>query len=273
MLKKCLLVLLLGFVAGCGRTPMLDQDGGYELTYKAPPEAEHDSATMVRALDDRLRSFRVRNAIVRSEEGGKYVIELPGADEAKLDQVQKIVGSSGHLNLQIVAERGQHDAQIEAAQAVDNSVAEADDKTWRWVHLDADKVKPEPSLVLRSLPDGSQEVLVVTSENDISGSDLKSASMGRDSGLRPCLLAELRGGGTSRMRALTAANLKRKLGIIFDDKLIAAPVVQSEISDRLELTGDFTEDEVQFMIGLLKSGTLPAPLVEDADFVKKVEPR
>jgi preprotein translocase subunit SecD len=273
MLKNCLLVFLLGLVAGCSRTPTLDQDGGYALTYKAPPEAEHESAAMVRALDDRLRSFRIRNASVRSEEGGKYIIELPGADEAKLAQVQKIVGSAGHLSLQIVAERGQHDAQIEAAQAADNSVAEADDKSWRWVGLQADKVKPEPSLVLRSLADGSQEVLLVASEYDIAGGDLKSASMGRDSGLRPCLDGQLNAEAAARMLQLTSKNLQRKLGIVFDNKLISAPVVQSPIEGRFQVTGDFTQEEVEFMVGLLKSGTLPAPLVEDADFVKKVEPR
>lgn len=272
MFKRLLLALIV-VVGGCGRKPTLDQDGGYVLTYRAPAEAKHETAAMVAALKDRLRSFRIQDVSVHSEADGKYAIELPGADEAKLAQVQKIVGSSGHLSLQIVAERGQHDAQIKAAQAVDNSVVEAEDKSWRWVHLQADKLKPERSFVLRSLPDGSHQVLVVASENDISGSDLKSASMGRDSLLRPCLEAELSAYGASRMQAISGKNLKRKLGIIFDGKLIAAPVIQSDIGSRLQVTGDFTEEEVEFMIGLLKAGTLPAPLVEDADFVKKVGPR
>jgi preprotein translocase subunit SecD len=271
MVKKCVLFAVL--LGGCGRTPSLEQDGGYEVTYSAPAEAKDESAAMVAALKGRLRSFGIRGANVRSEEGGKYVIELPGADESELAEVQKIVGSAGHLGLQIVAERGVHDAQIEAAQAADGATDEAADRSWRWVHLDADKVKPEPSLVLRSLPDGSQEVLVVGGANDVSGSDLRSANLGRDSSQQPCLEAELGPEGAAKMHALTRENLKRKLGIVFDDKLVAAPVVQSEIGARLQLTGNFTEEEVQFMVDLLKGGTLPAPLVEDADSVKKVEPR
>jgi len=268
-----LALICLGFCGcnGCGGSPTLARNGGYVLTYRAPENAKHDRAAMVAALESRLRGFDIHPANVRGGGRGEYLIELPGADDARLAEVRRIIGSTGSLEIQIVAERGVHDTQIEAAETVENS-AEATDQPCRWVRLDP-TFDPDPELVTRPRDDGGQDVLVVTSENDISGDDLTSASMGRDSTLRPCLLGTLSSEAAFRMRKLSGDNIDRKLGIVFDGTLLTAPVVRSQVDERFEITGDFTEEQTQLMVGVLKAGSLPAPLVEVPDSVKKVEPQ
>ena len=107
------------------------------------------------------------------------------------------------------------------------------------------------------------EVLLRTPDSehvDVKGEDLAFA--------QPSLTAEsgweidfvMKPQGIGKMGALTGQNLappERSLAIVFDNELISAPVIQSQITDRGRITGDFTEQEVRFMSELLKSGSMP----------------
>ena len=52
----------------------------------------------------------------------------------------------------------------------------------------------------------------------------------------------------------------RQLAIILDDTLVSAPVIQSEIGARGQITGQFTAAEAQELANNLNAGALPAPL-------------
>ncbi|MCQ2389473.1 MAG: hypothetical protein MJ138_07150, partial [Kiritimatiellae bacterium] len=52
----------------------------------------------------------------------------------------------------------------------------------------------------------------------------------------------------------------RQLAIILDDVLVSAPVIQSEIGARGQITGSFTAAEAQRLANDLNAGALPAPL-------------
>ncbi|HUE74108.1 MAG TPA: protein translocase subunit SecD [Pirellulaceae bacterium] len=107
------------------------------------------------------------------------------------------------------------------------------------------------------------EVLLRTPDSehvDVKGEDLAFA--------QPSLTAEsgweieftMKPQGVGKMGALTGQNLappERSLAIVFDNELISAPVIQSQITDRGRITGDFDEQEVRFMSELLKSGSMP----------------
>ncbi|MCU0877351.1 MAG: protein translocase subunit SecD, partial [Pirellulaceae bacterium] len=104
-------------------------------------------------------------------------------------------------------------------------------------------------------------LMVFDAEYDIRGDqDLGPTTPGRDSNLSPCIFFSMRGEGIYKMSNLTGQNLERKLAIIFDNELKSAPVIRAKISERGEITGEFTEDEVNFMVEILKSGSLPVVL-------------
>jgi len=72
-----------------------------------------------------------------------------------------------------------------------------------------------------------------------------------------------------RFQLLTRSNLPdinssppyfRHLGIILDEQLIAFPRLMTTIGDSGRITGSFTQDEVDFLVGILRAGTLPVPL-------------
>ena len=103
-------------------------------------------------------------------------------------------------------------------------------------------------------------LMVVDPENDVRGSDLASSSKGHDERLNPDIEFTMRGEGVVKMSTLTSENIERNLGIVFDNELISAPVIQSRIAERGRITGQFTEKEVDFMVELLRSGSMPVVL-------------
>jgi SecD/SecF fusion protein len=115
-----------------------------------------------------------------------------------------------------------------------------------------------------------KEIDVLMAVNDgfnVTGSDLGMVSSSWDETARPCVNFNMRGQGVGLMGGLTGSNLPardrefyRRLGIMLDGALLSAPRVMSTISDRGRITGSFTKDEVDFLVGILQAGSLPAAL-------------
>jgi len=84
--------------------------------------------------------------------------------------------------------------------------------------------------------------------------------------------------GGQRFGALTGDNLPnqadgfaRHLGIILDGYLKSAPAIQSTIFRHVEITGDFTQEQVQDLVDLLNAGSLPAAIRKVEERVVEVE--
>jgi SecD/SecF fusion protein len=71
-----------------------------------------------------------------------------------------------------------------------------------------------------------------------------------------------KGEGSQRMGALTGNNINRQLAIILDDTLLSHANIKDRITERGQITGKFTQAEVEFVVRILKAGSLPATLQE-----------
>lgn len=101
-------------------------------------------------------------------------------------------------------------------------------------------------------------LLKYDSEFDMRGDDLSNSTAGHDpSTFGPAILFTMTTDGSYKMGYLTQNNLKRKLAIVFDNTLLSAPVIQSKIDTNGQITGKFTQAEVDFIVGILKSGSMP----------------
>jgi SecD/SecF fusion protein len=73
--------------------------------------------------------------------------------------------------------------------------------------------------------------------------------------------------GARKWKNITAANIGKRVGILLDNKVYSAPVVNGEIPNgRSSITGNFTLEEGQDLANVLKAGKLPTPtrIVEEA---------
>ena len=105
-------------------------------------------------------------------------------------------------------------------------------------------------------------VLVRTPEpgQDVSGKDLQNVYRAPGSRGEPAVGFTLKGTGANKFFDLTSRNVKQRLSIILDGQVKSAPVLNSAISDSGQITGDFSQAELDDLIRLLRAGALPATL-------------
>ena len=78
---------------------------------------------------------------------------------------------------------------------------------------------------------------------------------------QPAVTLTLRRDAVARMSALTAANVGRALAIVLDDQVTSAPVIEQVINTpAVRITGSFSQLEVNALVIVLRSGSLPRPL-------------
>lgn len=99
---------------------------------------------------------------------------------------------------------------------------------------------------------------------EVGGDDLSSAAAEFDkSGY--VVSFRLNGLGARKMLRMTVANkpdgsFHRRMAIIMDGRVLSAPQLNSPISTNGQITGNFTKDEVEFLVTILRAGRLPAAL-------------
>lgn len=102
---------------------------------------------------------------------------------------------------------------------------------------------------------------------DVTGEHLGVVSRSYDEVANPCVHFNMNGTGAGLMGGLTGDNLPDAqrgfyslLGIMLDGELLSAPRVMSTITDAGRITGSFTQEEVDFLVGILQAGSLPSAL-------------
>lgn len=84
---------------------------------------------------------------------------------------------------------------------------------------------------------------------------------------KPNVDMQMNAEGARKWKAMTGANIGRRIAIILDNFVYSAPNVQSEISGgRSSISGNFSIEEAQDLANILKAGKLPAPtnIIEEA---------
>lgn len=105
----------------------------------------------------------------------------------------------------------------------------------------------------------------------IDGSYLVSAVASPGADLRPAVHFTFNNEGGRLFREITRKNIpsgsgseetmiRRHLAIILDGQVMSAPTINSEISTQGQISGSFTQKEVDNLVNILRAGRLPATL-------------
>jgi preprotein translocase subunit SecD len=160
-------------------------------------------------------------------------INASGTAEANVQQVglDRVLVEIPGVNPEIVKRRLLKTAKLE----------------FKEINIKADKDAPEDEKWLAT---------------EITGADLKRAQASTDQLNNGLILFELKSEGAEKFAALTGrlAQDKLPLGIFLDDKLLSSPVVQSQISESGQITGNFTPEEARDLAVQLNAGALPVPV-------------
>jgi SecD/SecF fusion protein len=266
-----------------GRKPVGD---ALELDFEvAGSAAPIDMDKLVAAVSRRVNPGGQKEVTVRRYGLDQLEVIVPEVDQSEVDLIKRVVSSAGVLEFRITAnpEDPRHKQVIEiGTRSPGTTVSEGGRQIGRWVQLDTAKINPaeDRGLVTRAMPDGRTEVLVVLDRFDVTGGFLSRASSSYDSNLQPCVNFSFNSSGAALFGALTGQNqpdpanrLTSRLGILLDDTLLSAPTLRSTISGDGQITGSFKQSDVDFLVGVLNAGSLPAALVSEPISEQKISPQ
>jgi preprotein translocase subunit SecD len=94
----------------------------------------------------------------------------------------------------------------------------------------------------------------------VSGRDLRNARPTIDENNQPAVSFTLNNEGGRRFGEVTSQNIGRQLAIVLDGRVQSAPRIEGRITTEGRITGSFTQEEVQNLSLILRSGALPASL-------------
>ena len=254
----------------------------FEVAGRAAPI---DMDKLVAAVSRRVNPGGQKEVTVRRYGLDQLEVIVPEVDQSEVDLIKRVVSSAGVLEFRITAnpEDPRHKQVIElGTRSPGTTVSEGGRQIGRWVQLDTTKINPaeDRGLVTRTMPDGRVEVLVVLDRFDVTGGFLSRASSSYDSSLQPCVNFSFNSSGAALFGALTGQNqpdpanrLTSRLGILLDDTLLSAPTLRSTISGDGQITGSFKQSDVDFLVGVLNAGSLPAALVSEPISEQKISPQ
>ena len=117
-----------------------------------------------------------------------------------------------------------------------------------------------PGVSSASDTSGATVYYLVRKAAAVTGRDLRSARPSLDENNRPAVAFTLNSDGAAKFGKVTGENVGRELAIILDGRVQSAPRIDSRISGEGRISGSFTQEEVQSLSLILRSGSLPATL-------------
>jgi SecD/SecF fusion protein len=284
-LSAGLVVTALGWPPRMG----IDLKGGVILVYEIDADKQPDGGVsmdkLVAAVSRRVNPGGQKEVTVRQYGLNQLEVIVPEVDQAEVEFIKRIVSSAGVLEFRIVAnpQDPRHKDLIEKATSSSGSlVASGERSVGRWIELDTQKINPagDTTLVIRETGDGTPEVLVALDRFDVTGDFLSRASGGYDQNLQPCVNFSFNSQGAALFGTLTSQNLPdpanrllSRLGIVLDGVLLSAPTIRSTISSDGQITGSFKQADVEFLVGVLNAGSLPAALYSEPISEQKISPQ
>ncbi len=182
----------------------------------------------IEVLRNRIDKLGVAQPVVTRLGKERILIELPGFLD--IERAKRIIGSTASLELRLV---------------IDSSFSKED--------LERRLTKDTEILPSR----GGNEWFLVDRIPVIKGADLKTAYTSQDEFGRPAVGFELTSEAADRFGDFTSRNIGKRLAIVLEGEVVSAPVIQSRISDRGQITGNFTPQEVRDLALILRTGSLP----------------
>ncbi|HEX2255067.1 MAG TPA: protein translocase subunit SecD [Thermoanaerobaculia bacterium] len=201
-------------------------------------------------ITNRVDAYGVAEPVIQQlGDSNRIVVQLPGVDDP--ERIRELIKNTAFLEFRrteyppgggSVATREEIVDHYNGAVPEDVEILESD-------QLDAEGRKI-----------GTQYVAVGRA-SVVTGRDLKNARPDVGQFGESVVGFSLTPEAGQRFGDFTGANVGRGLAIVLDDKVVSAPVIEDRIGDRGIIRGNFTQQEVEDLSLVLRSGALPAGIV------------
>ncbi|MEQ1759863.1 MAG: protein translocase subunit SecD [Vicinamibacterales bacterium] len=221
-------------------------NGSYTFTMKpnvASTLREESVEQARQTIERRVNELGVAEPSIsrQGDAGDQIQVQLPGVSD--VTRAKGVIQSTGLLELKIV-ENGPFGTREE--MLVNGQV-------------------PEGMEVLPGVSDtqgaaGTTVYYLVRRAAAVRGTDLRIARPSMDENNQPAVSFTLTPDGSRKFATVTEQNIGRFLAIIVDGRVQSAPRIESRITTDGRISGSFTQEEVQNLALILRSGALPASM-------------
>ena len=198
---------------------------------------EITKATMTQAIEivrRRIDETGTNEPSIQQQGADRIIVQLPGLDDPS--RIKKLLGKTAKLNFQLVHP----------------SIASDDIKRGS---------NAPPGYIILEEDKNPSRLYMVNKRVMVSGEMLKDASPTFDRNNSPSVSFQLSPLGGKKFGRVTGQNIGKPFAIVLDNKVVSAPVIQSQIFSSGQITGSFSVQETNDLALVLRSGALPAPMI------------
>ena len=241
---------------------------------------------IIQVIRRRVDAMGTNEPVIQGMKDHRLLVQLPGVDEEVRKAAKASLQSAAFLefrlthpkNDQLVAKLLSKDVAPEGYKKSGNGYARAEN----WAEVSKAKgyaarlaafETPDARyrFMLEDNGDGTYSPNFVARKTELTGESLISAAVQRDPTSGQLSIGFTLNAEGGRIFSTLTRNYKahgpknptdrgRQLAIILDETLISAPVINSEIGSRGEITGRFDAASANKLAAELNAGALPAPL-------------
>ncbi|MBA3481065.1 MAG: protein translocase subunit SecD, partial [Pirellulales bacterium] len=231
---------------------------------------------LIRALIERVDPAGTKEVSIKQFGEGQIEIIIPKAEKSELEAIERRIYTAGVLEFRIVASRqfGRHQNFIKEAEKLppgQNVVRVGGNEVARWVEFDerqfGDFAQAQGSGLVVRMSGKTPQALVMTDDGlNVTGDYLRRATADVDQFGGPAVSFIFNQLGAFKFEQLTRnhqpnpSGEKYQLGILLDNRLLSAPNLNAVIKDSGIIEGLDDDKEVEFLVGILNAGSLPASL-------------
>jgi len=192
-------------------------------------------------IRNRIDQFGVSEPIIQREGQENILIQLPGIQDP--ERAKEIIGKTALLEFKLV------DDAVNVEDAIKNGPPPGRQVLYGHAGKGEGLAAEKQAYVLESRP-------LMTGEY-IQDARVRPAEQLHGASVELILNAS----GARLFEQITAANVKRRLAIVLDNRVYSAPVIQERIGGgRASITGNFDIKEARDLSIVLRAGALPAPV-------------
>ncbi len=224
-------------------------DNTLTLTMKPNVQTALEKKTVSQAIEtirDRVDTLGVSEPVIQEYGLGanQILVELPGIDD--LDRVKSIIQSTARLSIHAV-EGGPFPDEQAALSSVGGT-------------LPSDQMMVHGSGTMATGSD-ADSVYILQRVSVVAGNDFRSAdpSTNQNTGQRIVSFTLTNEAG-DKFYDYTSANVGKSMAVVLGGRVREVANIKSAIRDRGEIEGTFSQDEVEGLSKLLRTGALPASL-------------
>ncbi|NHZ99943.1 protein translocase subunit SecD [Massilia sp. CCM 8734] len=212
---------------------------GLKLIVALKPEAlqrtiEEGVKQNILTLSKRVNELGVSEPIIQQQGRDRIVVQLPGVQDVA--RAKDIIGRTATLEMRMV-----DDTVVPGMESAAN------------IPLSSELFTDE-----RGQP------IVLLKDIILTGEYISSAIGTMDQNNQPAVSLDLNGNGGSKMRIATRERIGKRMAILLKEKgkynVLSAPVINSELGSRFQITGMGTPQKANELALLLRSGALSAPM-------------